>query len=65
MLVLMRVFLITNHAPLSIGIQRMLLRCEITQTISAQSKDPAGGQRIGFFSVENCVFMMCHFVKLL
>lgn len=45
----MRVFLITNHAQLSIGIQRMLLRCEITQTIPDRAKGPGGEPHIEFF----------------
>lgn len=54
-------FFITNHAQLSIRIQRMLLRCEIIQIILLQRKGPGGEQYIEFFKGKLCV---CECVSL-
>ena len=56
MLVLMRVFLITGHAQLSIGIQRMLLRCEITQTNECRVKALEVDSLLDFFNGKLCVY---------
>lgn len=47
---------ITNHAQLSIRIQRMPLECEIIQIIPLQRRGP-GGDSILNFSKENYVFV--------
>jgi hypothetical protein len=56
MLVLMRVFLITGHAELSIGIQRMLLRYEITQTNECRVKALEVDSLLDFFNGKLCVY---------